>query len=319
MQQIFHAREIELKKSWDEITTLAKSDREWLTKNLPFDSLTIKKTTTSSDNSAIKWLLNTTDNDQIETVLLIHTGQKKNWGTICISSQIGCPVGCLFCATGQMGFKRNLTTEEILDQFLIAKRETHRRSITDLNIVFMGMGEPLLNIENVLSAIEIFTNPKHYALSPTRITISTSGIIPGLKKLFNANLKISLALSLHAPTEELREKIMPINKIYPLTEILAELKKWEQRGAEILYEYVLIDQVNDSLADAKKLAELLQGRKAKINLIPLNPIENSSFKKPSNNRLHAFLDTLKKAGINNVTFRHTKGDEIQAACGQLKS
>lgn len=292
----------------------------WLTEHVPFDSLRVEKTETSADGTALKWLLATHEHKHIETVLLLHSAEKNKikWGTVCVSSQIGCPMRCRFCATGQMKFVRNLTTNEILDQFLIAKREAHARGVTDLNVVFMGMGEPLLNLANVFPAIEILTNPKRFGLSPARLTLSTSGITPELRELLASKFKINLAFSLHAPNDALRSALMPVNQTYPLTEILAELRRFEARGTEVLYEYVLIAGVNDDEKCARELATLLRGRNAKINLIPLNPIPNSELKRPSGNQMHTFKKILVDSGLR-ATLRHTKGDDIRAACGQLKS
>jgi len=317
LKQVWHARETELKTRWDEITPLPQDERTWLEEHVPFDSLTVKQGLVSDGATAVKWLLEAEDKKCLETVLLIHTTPEKTWGTVCLSSQVGCPMKCAFCATGQMGFIRNLTADEILDQFLIAKREAAVRGIVgNLNVVFMGMGEPLLNLNEVIGAIKILTDPKRYGLSPSRITVSTSGIVAGLQKLHEDKLGIGVALSLHAPTDELRSKLMPINRTNKLADVMAELRKWEKKGTEVLYEYVLIDGVNDSLEQAKQLADLLKGRDAKVNLIPLNPIPNSELKRPSGNRMHAFLDVLVEAGIP-ATLRHTKGDDIKAACGQL--
>ena len=319
LKQVWHARENELKTSWAEITTIPKNEREWLSANVPFDSFSMVTSQTSEEGAAVKWLLKAQDGHLIETVLLIHTTPQKNWGTVCVSCQVGCPMRCAFCATGQMGLTRNLTADEILDQFLIAKREADKRGIVgNLNVVFMGMGEPLLNLENVIPAIRILTDPKRHGLSPSRVTVSTSGILPGLEKLHDEKLGIGLALSLHAPDDKLRSKLMPANAAYPLAGVMAHLRKWEKEGVEVLYEYILIDEVNDRTEDAENLIKLLKGRNAKVNLIPLNPVPNSTLKRPSRNRMHRFLDILEVAGIT-ATLRHTKGDDIQAACGQLKT
>jgi len=319
LKQVWHARENELKTSWADLTNLSKSEREWLSANVPFDSFSVVTTQTSEEGAAVKWLLKAVDGHLIETVLLIHTSALKTWGTVCVSCQVGCPMRCAFCATGQMGLTRNLTADEILDQFVIAKREAKIRGISgNLNVVFMGMGEPLLNLENVVPAIKTMIDPKRHGLSPSRITVSTSGILPGLEKLHSEKLGVGLALSLHAPTDELRSKLMPANSAYPLASVMAHLRKWEKEGVEVLYEYVLIDNVNDRIEDAEALAELLKGRNAKVNLIPLNPVPNSTLKRPSKNRMHHFLEILEGAGIP-ATLRHTKGDDIKAACGQLKA
>ncbi len=319
VKQIHHAREISLARNWEEITTLSKTDRDYLVANVSFDTLTIERVETSADSSAIKWLLKTADGETLEAVLLLHTSGKKKWGTVCLSSQIGCAMKCKFCATGQMGLTRDLSTDEILDQFLIAKREATKRGIvSNLNVVFMGMGEPLLNLDNVSTAIRTLTDAKRYGLASSRVTISTSGVLPGLVALREMKLGIGLALSLHAPTDDLRSELMPINTSHPLIDVMAELKNWEREGTETLIEYVLIAEQNDSPEQADQLVELLKGRKVKINLIPLNPVAGSDLERPSGNRMHTFFDILAGAGLI-VTLRHTKGDDIKAACGQLKT
>ncbi len=318
LRQVYHAREIELKSGWEQMTNLPQADREWLVKHIPFDCLKVVKMEVSEEGTAIKWLLETEDKKRIETVLLIHTAPTKKWGTVCVSCQIGCPMKCAFCATGRMGFVRNLTTDEILDQFLIAKREAAKQGIIgNLNVVFMGMGEPLLNLEAVIPAIKVLIDPKRHGLSPTRVTVSTSGILPGLKQLFDEKLGVGLAFSLHAPTHELRSKLMPANAAYPLDEVMKEIKKWEKK-TEVLYEYILIEGLNDSPKDAKDLVRLLRGRNAKVNLIPLNPVEGSAYKRPPTRLMMEFLRTLEEGGLA-ATLRHTKGDDIKAACGQLNA
>lgn len=319
LKQIQHAREIELQRSWDSLTNLSKSDRDYLAANVPFDSIEEVRRTESKERTAIKFLFRALDGATFETVLLIHSGVGRRWGTVCVSSQVGCPVGCKFCATGQMQLKRNLTSEEIVDQFIVAKRVARERNITgNLNIVFMGMGEPLLNADAVIAAIQTLTDPKRLGLAPSRITVSTSGIIPGLKKLFDAKLGIGLALSLHAPNDEIRSQLMPINKVYKLEKVLEALLPWEYAGTEVLHEYVLIDGRNDSDENARELAALLRHRHAKLNLIPLNPVPGTGLARPPIERMRAFLRIVSDAGIR-ATLRHTKGDDIAAACGQLKT
>lgn len=319
LAQVQRAREIELVRSWSEITTLPKPDRDYLTAEVPFDSLTIEKIEEAADGSAVKFLLRAADKATFEMVLLLHSGEKKRWGTVCLSSQIGCPVRCSFCATGQMQWERNITSEEILDQFLIAKRAARERGIdSNLNVVFMGMGEPLLNLEHVVPAIRVLTHPKRHALGGPRITVSTSGIIPGLVKLRAENLGIGLALSLHSPLDELRTQLMPINQTFPLAEIFAELKNWECLGTHILYEYILIAGITDTPECLTALIGLLRGRTGKLNLIPYNPVPRSSFQRPTSESMQQFRYALEQAGIT-AMLRHTKGDDIAAACGQLKS
>jgi len=319
MKQVQHARETELVTSWDAITTLAKNDRDFLNEHVPFDILQEEKKETSSDKTAVKWLLTAANGESIETVLLLHTGGKKKWGTVCVSSQIGCAMACQFCATGQMKLTRNLTTDEILDQFLIAKREAAKRGIVgNLNVVFMGMGEPCLNLPAVIPTIKTLTDPNRHGLAASRITVSSSGIVPGMADLRAAALGISFALSLHAPNDQLRTRLMPINKQFPLAEVLAEIKKWQHGGAEVLIEYILIAGVNDQPEHAHELIEILHGQRVKVNLIPLNPIPDTDLQRPARDAMMHFLYELESAGMR-AMLRHTKGDDIAAACGQLKT
>jgi len=318
LTQVQRARETELLTSWDAITTLSKSDRDFLNEHVPFDTLQETKKEMSADKTAIKWLLSAADGESIETVLLMHAGEKKKWGTVCVSSQIGCAMACTFCATGQMKLTRNLHADEILDQFLIAKREAAKRGIVgNLNVVFMGMGEPCLNLPAVIPAIQTLIDPHRHGLGPSRITVSSSGIVPGMAELRKAQLGISFALSLHAPHDQLRSRLMPINEQFPLDAVLAEIKKWQHGGAEVLIEYILIDGVNDQLEHARELAKILHGQRVKVNLIPLNPIPDSDLQKPDRENMNNFLKELMSLGLR-AMLRHTKGDDIAAACGQLK-
>lgn len=322
LTQIHHAREEELVSSWGEISTLKKEDREWLEEQELFDLLSTKSRVISEDKTAIKWLHETSDKKLIESVLLVHSTPVKRWATVCLSSQVGCPMQCQFCATGKMGFDRNLTVDEILDQFLIAKREAKKLGLTgNLNVVFMGMGEPLLNLEAVIAAVQILMDPKRHGFSPQRITISTCGIISGLNALRECCPKIHLAISLHAPEHSLRTSLMPVNKAHPLDDLMEAIRPWEALGCQVLYEYILIDRVNDSAEHAHLLAKLLRDRNGKVNLIPLNPLPEDKkgalplFRSPVK-RMKAFLEILLQHKIPS-TLRHTKGDDIQAACGQL--
>jgi 23S rRNA (adenine2503-C2)-methyltransferase len=230
---------------------------------------------------------------------------------------VGCPVNCSFCATGKLGFGGNLDSREIIDQVLHFGRILKSENQKITNVVFMGMGEPLLNLQNILSAIQILSDPSKFNLGSRRITISTSGYIPQLQQLIDSGFRGRLAISLHAPNQELRSILMPVAKVYPLDKLLKTLDGYTKlTGKRISYEYILIDQVTDDLEQAKQLVDLFKHRLAHINLIPYNPIPNSEFVRPSKNRIHEFSHVLEQADIPH-TIRVTMGDDISAACGQL--
>ena len=233
--------------------------------------------------------------------------------TACVSSQVGCAVNCSFCATGKGGFKRNLTYKEIIEQVLTIQRDT---GLKVTNIVFMGQGEPLLNLDNVLKALEIFNND--FQIGARRITISTSGIIPGIKKLAEMDLQSTLAISLHAPNHKLRAELMPIENKYPLDELKKALLEYiEKTGRRITIEYILIHGFNDTPAAAKELAYFLKDIKCNINLIPYNSVIENDYKKPSGNDIMKFKYLLEHSG-KKVTVRLERGADIDAACGQLR-
>ncbi|MFH0931455.1 MAG: 23S rRNA (adenine(2503)-C(2))-methyltransferase RlmN, partial [Candidatus Zixiibacteriota bacterium] len=235
-----------------------------------------------------------------------------------ISTQVGCALNCIFCATGSMGFERNLSAGEIVDQIICAKEHLKEdEKIT--NLVIMGMGEPLLNYENTLKAIRMIQSELGLSISAKRITLSTAGIVPQIYKLADEGLRIKLALSLNAPDDELRKKLMPLTKKYPLSKVMEALKYYaEKTDTRITFEYVLIKDINDSKEQALELAKLVRGIPCKINLIPYNPVKNCPFKKPDEDSLQAFRDILYPRAPA-VTLRKSKGEDIQAACGQLKA
>jgi 23S rRNA (adenine2503-C2)-methyltransferase len=241
---------------------------------------------------------------------------KRN--TICVSCMSGCPVGCTFCATGQMEFNRKLDTQEIIDQILYFKRMLRKKDEKITNIVYMGMGEPMLNLENVVESIDILTDPEKIALGKRRITVSTVGYVEQLDQFLSMDLGVKIALSLHAPNQELREKLMPTAaKNNPLDKLIEVLKDYQQRSnKKITYEYILIKDINDSKRHAKELAELLRDQIALVNLIRLNPSVLIPFEPSSMNKTRSFQAILNEEGINN-TLRQSYGDEINAACGQL--
>lgn len=287
---------------WDKATVLPLKLREELKKET---SLKIKAEIFKSKNVE-KALITLEDNSQIETVLMKHDDRT----TVCVSSQVGCALGCKFCATGKLGFKRNLETEEILEQVLVFKRKERIR-----NIVFMGMGEPFLNYDNVLNAVKILNNENAFNIGARHISISTVGITEGIEKLSNEKLQVNLAISLHAPNNNLRLKLMPISKKYSLENILKTVNEYiKKTNRKVMFEYTLIDNVNDSIENAKELSKIMKHPLYMVNLIKYNDTEE--FKAPSNEKIKRFKNYLEKGGIN-VTERYRFGGDIHAACGQL--
>ncbi len=255
-----------------------------------------------------KWLISLHDGNVIETVFI----PERTRGTLCVSSQVGCALNCDFCATGKQGFNRNLSTSEIIAQMWVAARHY---PVT--NVVFMGMGEPLLNLEQVIPALNILLDDNGYNLSKHTVTVSTAGLVPQMLQLA-AHTDVSLAVSLHAPNDILRTQLMPINKKYPITELIQACKNYfTHPKRKILFEYILIDGVNDTQELAHELAALLQGVPAKVNLIPFNPIPGSPYGRSSAENILKFQNILRSKGLNTFV-RKTRGPTIDAACGQLK-
>lgn len=296
--------------SIDEMTNLSKDFREQLKQVASVTESKIKVKQVSSDGT-LKYLIEYPDGECVETVLMRFDNRANL--TACVSSQVGCAVNCSFCATGKGGFKRNLTYQEIIEQVLSIQRDT---GLKVTNIVFMGQGEPLLNLNNVLKALEIFNND--FQIGARRITISTSGIIPGIKRLAEMDLQSTLAISLHAPNHKLRAELMPIENKYPIDELKNALIDYvEKTGRRITIEYILIHGFNDTQEVAKELAILLRGIKCNINLIPYNSVIENDYKKPSNNDIMKFKYLLEHSG-KKVTVRLERGADIDAACGQLR-
>ncbi len=296
-------------KSIDEMSDLSKDFREKLSEMADVSDIKIKNKQVSEDGT-IKYLLEYPDGNCVETVLMRFDNRANL--TACVSSQVGCAVNCSFCATGKRGFIRNLTPQEIIEQVLTIQRDT---GLKVTNVVFMGQGEPLLNLNNVLEALNIFN--EDFQIGARRITISTSGIIPQINKLADLKMQSTLALSLHAPISEIRKKIMPIEAKYPLPELKKALKNYtEKTGRRITIEYLLIKDLTDTPEMAKKTAEFLKDIKCNINLIPYNPVEKGDFAKPSGNAIMKFKYILEHSG-KKVTIRLERGADIDAACGQL--
>ena len=282
-----------------------------LKKNFILDLLSIHSTQKSKKDNTVKFLLKTLDDNYIETVSMIEEDRH----TVCISSQIGCNVDCDFCATGKMGLIRNLSTGEIIEQLLIVKKNINKK-IT--NIVFMGMGEPFLNYKNVIKSCEIFTNPKAFNLGTKRITISTAGILSKIKTYIKEEHKYKLAISLNASNNKVRSEIMPINNKWSIQDIIVAIQKYKfNKHRVIMFEYVLLDGLNDNKEDALELSSLLKNIPCKINLIPFNSIYGK-FKRPTNERINNFSKILhENRGEYRVFIRWSKGEDIDAACGQL--
>ena len=275
----------------------------------------------SEDGDTTKLLLNLSDDNSVETVLMQYEPNKIGGhprSTVCVSTQIGCAMGCVFCATGQMGFETNLKAEDIISQVIHFEEILRERDEHVTNLVFMGMGEPMANYDEMIRAVKILTHPRGFGLGQRHITISTIGIKSGIEKLAEENLQIGLAISLHAPTNELRKKLVPTATPNSVEEII-ELgyNYFKKTGRRVTFEYALMDGINDSPEIANNLAKLLHGNGSHVNLIPINPTAGD-FKRPSNNRVHEFERILSSAGVN-CTIRIEKGSEISAACGQLRT
>jgi 23S rRNA (adenine2503-C2)-methyltransferase len=310
--------------SFDDMTDLAKGFRAQLSQRAVVRTPEIVTLHKSADGTC-KWVLRADASQAFEMVFIPEADR----GTLCISSQVGCALDCSFCSTAQQGFNRNLTTAEIVGQVWLAKRELaefeeakqqpgtlgDRRIVT--NVVLMGMGEPLANFRNVVPALRILLDDFGFDLSRRRVTLSTSGLVPQIYKLAEET-NVALAVSLHAPTDELRNELVPINRKHPIAQLLQACWHYidEQNGRSVTFEYVMLDGVNDSLAHARELVTLLRGHPAKMNLIPFNPFPGTRYKRSSATAIQRFRDELIRNGVL-ATVRRTRGDDIDAACGQL--
>ena len=296
--------------SFNEMTNLSKDLISKLEENFYFDQLTIIKKQTDTDVS--KFLFKLSDNNLIEAVLMNH-----DYGnSLCVSSQVGCNMGCKFCESGRLKKVRNLETSEMVLQILMIEKEIGKRIS---HVVVMGIGEPFDNFDNLVKFIEIINYQKGINLGSRHITVSTCGIIPKIYEFAKLPYQVNLAISLHAPTNEIRNKIMPINKVYNLDELMIAIKDYlKVQNRRITFEYIMLDGINDSIDCAKKLANLIRGMNAYVNLIPYNETENISFKRTEKKKILEFYDILKKEKIN-VTIRKEFGGNIDAACGQLRA
>ena len=296
--------------SFDDMTNLSLELRETLKQEYEIKEFKILKKQVAVDGTR-KYLFDVLDGNAIETVLMeYHHGF-----SICVSSQIGCKMGCKFCASTGIPFARNLTSGEIIEQIMAVERDTNVRIS---NIVFMGIGEPLDNYDNVVKAIRIINHPKGLNIGARHISISTSGLVPKIYQLAEENIQCTLSISLHATTDEQRSKMMPVNNRYPIEELLQACKDYiEKTHRRISFEYALAKENNDNLEDAKRLVKLLKGMLCHVNLIPINKIENGAYTKSSNENIMKFRDYLNDHGIV-ATIRRELGSDIDAACGQLR-
>jgi len=312
-KQIRHAIFVNLINNPSDITTIGKEERDRMasaTDIVPFELAGEQK----SNDGSTKWLFELKDGAKIETVLMEFRDGRS---TVCVSSQVGCPSGCLFCATGQLGFKRNLSSWEIISQVLFAARVLKAKDKKLTNVVFMGMGEPLLNFDNLIATIKELNDPNCFNLGRRHMTLSTCGVISQLSKFIEEDLGVTLAISLHAPNQKLREKLMPIAKANPMNKLFTVLDRYVERtNKRVSYEYLMLNGVNDTEKDALELVGLLENRLAFVNLINFNAISGSNFEPSNRQRIDNFKIILEKNHIP-VTIRVSLGDEISAACGQL--
>ncbi len=308
-KQIIEATLVQNVPSFDDITTLSKKLRAELAEKFTLRSLKKVDEVTSAKDNTQKFLWEMTDGYKMESVV-IREGKRT---TFCISSQVGCALDCKFCATGKMGFLRNLTSGEIVEQVLNMEAEINQRPS---NVVYMGMGEPMLNYDNVIRAAQVLTSPNGYGMSTRRITISTSGILPGIKRFTKEKQPFSLAISLNSVRDDVRKQIMPVSKRYPIEMLLNAAKEYCESSKKLItFEYVLIDNYNATPEDAKQLVALTHRIPCKINVIPCNS-DDPQYLPPSQEKIHAF-EQLVNNRSRRITIRKRKGWEIQAACGQL--
>lgn len=300
---------------FEQMTDIAKPLREKLMREASIVPPTVSVEQISKDGTR-KWLIDTGVGNGVETVFI----PEDDRGTLCVSSQVGCALECTFCSTGRQGFNRNLTVAEIIGQLWIANKALGHDPKGDRilsNVVMMGMGEPLANFDNVVTALNIMLDDSAYGLSRRRVTVSTSGMVPAMDRLRDA-CPVALAVSLHAPNDQLRDEIVPINKKYPLKELMAACQRYLEKAPRdfVTFEYVMLDGINDTLAHARQLLEVVKDVPCKFNLIPFNPFPNSGYDTSRPENIRRFRDVLMQAGYV-VTTRKTRGDDIDAACGQL--
>jgi 23S rRNA (adenine2503-C2)-methyltransferase len=308
----------------NDMSDLPCSLRERLAQEIRISPYEVVVERTADNNLTRKALLRLADGSLVETVLMRYPAndRQRARNTVCVSSQVGCAVGCPFCATGFLGLKRHLTAGEIIGQVIYFNQRLRQLQANDArvtNVVFMGEGEPLANFQNVWSAIELLNAPECVGLGARRVTISTSGLAPRIRELGTKSLEVGLAISLHAPTDDLRNRLVPVNRKYPIAELIDACREYvAQTNRRVSFEYALMRDVNDSIEQARTLARLLDGLLAHVNLIPLNRVEGSPFQPTPWSRMLAFQKTIQASGIS-CTVRSERGDAIDGACGQLRA
>lgn len=299
---------------WEEMSNLSKALRQKLAKSFIFPILQFVKITESTDQQTFKFLWKLRDQSFVESVLIL-SGERR---TVCVSSQVGCPAKCAFCASGKQGFKRNLRPCEIVEQVLHINNWLKKKGERVTHVVYMGMGEPFKNYDAVIQSIRFLCSPESFNISQRRITVSTVGIVEGIRRLTEEKeLHVNLVLSLHAPNQHVRQKIIPYARKYPLRTILSAMDEYsEKTKRDITYEYTLLAGINDTPEHAFELANLLRGKQCTVNLIPYNPVSGLRLRRPDKRSIKEFRSVLYGCKIVN-TCRYTKGDDIAAACGQL--
>ena len=301
-------------KSFDEMSDVSKSFREELNRDFCLTLPKIFKKQESKDGT-IKLLLELEDGSKIETALMPY----KYGNAICVSSQVGCNMACAFCASGLLKKKRNLEVHEIVGQVLVMNQVLEEKGQHVSHVVVMGTGEPFDNYDNVIDFIRIINHPKALAIGARHISVSTCGIVPGIMKYAHEGLQSNLAISLHAPNDEIRNKIMPISKGYKMEELMEAVRYYEKNaGRRVTFEYIMLKDVNDTLECAKQLVKLIKGTLAYVNLIPYNPVDENSFMRSDEKQVHKFFSYLMQHGVN-TTVRKEFGNDIDAACGQLRA
>ena len=312
--QIKQAFFVEQKRSWDEITTFSKPLREELARAIPWDALACTRQQEADNGETIKTLLACADGKKIEAVLMCHEDERN---TVCVSSQVGCAMGCTFCATGTMGFIRHLTRDEMVEQVLFYARLLRERGDRVTNVVFMGMGEPLHNYDEVMATLRLLNDPQGMNIGARRMSVSTCGVVPGIVRLADEAFQVNLAISLHSAFDEVRSKMMPVNRAYPLAKLMEAVRTYmEKTNRKVMFEYLLLSGINDRPEDARALKKLFgeDMRLVHINLIKYH--NTQAFEGTTKDRRIAFLRELHELGIP-ATHRITFGEDIDAACGQL--